>query len=308
MHHPYLEFAPAVAKAQKLQQPILALESTIFTHGLPTSQSFSTAMLLEEIAREYQVTPAIIAIMNGKIKIGLTHDELTTLLTDPHRTKASTRDLAYILGTNSNAGTTVAATLFCAAAANIRVFATGGIGGVHRGDAQDISADLLQLSRSNLVLVCAGAKAILDIPKTLELLETLSVPVIGFNTATFPAFYSRESTHPLTMQASTVEELAHFIKLHWQLDLPSGLLVANPIPKTDEIPATIIEPMIETAIASANAQKICGKELTPFLLAHIAKATGGKSTAANMKLVANNVRVGAQLAKAINMTMNRMAS
>lgn len=295
----YVEYSNEVLTAIAEKKPLLALESTLITHGIPYPDNFKTALMAEKISRELGITPATIAIIDGKIKIGLENNEIAKLIDDKHVAKASTRDLPYLLSQKLNAGTTVAATLFCAKFANIKVFATGGIGGVHRGDAQDISADLIELSRTSIAMVCAGAKAILDIQKTLELLETLSIPVIGFNTTTFPAFYTRESHHPIPITVKSIEDLTKLISIHQKLRMPSGLLIANPIAKDDEIPASLIEPAIENALMVANEKQIKGKAITPFLLSHIAKLTQGKSLSANIKLIANNVTLGAKLAKAL---------
>jgi pseudouridine-5'-phosphate glycosidase len=229
------------------------------------------------------------------IKIGLSKDELDFLAQNKQVVKASKRDLSLVLSQKLSAGTTVAATLFCAAEAGIKVFSTGGIGGVHRGDAQDISADLVELAHTPVAVVCAGAKAILDLPRTLEFLETYSVPVIGFRTDYLPAFYTEKTGHKLTARADNVAELAAMLKVQWQL-MNSGMLIMNPIPTEDSIPADVIEPVIVEAIRKAEAAGITGKEITPFLLSEVSKATAGKSQKANISLIKNNVRLGAELA------------
>lgn len=257
------------------------------------------ALALEQLARAQQVVPATIAIMKGKIKIGLSEADLAQLAQDKSAMKVSRREIAFALFKQKNAGTTVAATLFCAALAEISVFATGGIGGVHRGDTLDVSADLYELARTPMALVCAGAKAILDIPKTLELLETLSIPVVGYRTPTFPAFYSRFTVYPVSIQAQTIGEIAALIQIQQQLKLAEGILIANPIPAADEILPTVIEPAIKEALAAASKQGVVGKAVTPFLLKTVVEATRGESLKANMALLKNNVEVGAALALAL---------
>ena len=297
--HTYLEFSPEVADAIKQKKPLLALESTLITHGLPYPQNLETALHSEQLARDQGVTPATIAIMNGKIKIGLTQQDLETLVNDKQAVKASRRDIPYILSKKINAGTTVASTLFCAHAAGIKIFATGGIGGVHRGDAQDISADLIELARTPIAVICAGAKAILDLPRTLEFLETFSVPIIGYRADTLPAFYSASSQYKLPARMDTLSEITNYLKIHWQLDLNTGVLITNPIPVENEISASIIEPVIQNALALAEQKQISGNAITPFLLSELAKTTQGLSLKANLKLIENNVKVGAELARAI---------
>lgn len=296
----FFEYSEEVSQAILEKQPILALESTLITHGLPYPTNIETGLMLENIVRENGVTPATIAIINGKIKIGVTQSELEMLVEDKNIVKASVRDLPYILSKKLSAGTTVASTLFCADYAGIRVFATGGIGGVHRGDDQDVSADLIELSRTPIAVVCAGAKAILDLPKTLEFLETHSIPVVGYRTDFLPAFYTAETEYKLHARVDDVASLAELLKIHWQLGMSSGVLIANPIPATDEIPAEIIEPVIASALEKAGKQRISGKAITPFLLNEVSVVTKGKSLQANINLIINNVRLGALLAQRIN--------
>lgn len=296
----FFEYTDEVRQALQEKRPLLALESTLITHGLPFPANLETALTLEDIARENGVTPATIAIMNGKIKIGLSREELASLVHDKHIMKAGTRDIHYVLGKKQNAGTTVSSTLFCASAAGIKVFATGGIGGVHRGEDMDISADLIALANTPVAVVCAGAKAILDLPRTLEFLETQSVPVIGYRTDTFPAFYTAETDYKLSAHVDSVTTLAELIKIHWQLGMRTGVLVANPIPIPDEIAAEVIEPAISNALVLAEKKNVRGKEITPFLLSEVASATQGKSLQANIHLIINNVRLGAMLASKIN--------
>ncbi len=295
-----LNYSPEVAAALKERRPVLALESTIITHGLPYPDNYQTALQLEALVREQDVTPATIALINGRIHIGLSDDDLKQLVETPHIRKASRRDLAFLLASGESAGTTVAATLFCARLAKLSVFATGGIGGVHRGNSGDISADLIELARTPMAVVCAGAKAILDLPRTLEYLETHSVPVIGYRTDCFPAFYSARSTHVLHDHVETIDDLATIIEHHLALDQASSILVANPVPIADEIPHATIEPIIQESIQHAQQANVQGKALTPFLLQDLAQRTAGASVRANLSLIKNNVSVGAQLAKQLS--------
>lgn len=292
----YFDFSDEVRQALHEKTPVLALESTLITHGLPYPHNIEVAREVEDIARKNHVVPATIAILNGKIKVGLSASELESLVHDKNVVKASKRDIPYILSRKMSAGTTVASTLYCADYAGIKVFATGGIGGVHRGDMNDISADLIELSRTPVAVVCAGAKAILDLPRTLEFLETYSIPVIGYRTDTLPAFYTASTHHRLSARADDIDELVTILRLHWQLGMNAGMLVANPIPLEDEIPAEVIEPVIAEALQEASDQQVSGKDVTPFILAKVAKVTKGTSMEANIRLIKNNVRLGAMLA------------
>jgi pseudouridine-5'-phosphate glycosidase len=296
---PFFEYSAEVEHAVKHKKPILALESTLITHGLPYPQNLEVGKAVEQIARDLGVTPATIAIMRGKIKIGLSDAEMDILISDKQAVKASTRDIPFILSKGLNAGTTVAATLFCANYAGIRVFATGGIGGVHRGDDQDISADLTELAKTPIAVICAGAKAILDLPRTLEYLETFSIPIVGYRTDVLPAFYTANTSYPLPARVDDIKSLAKLLSIHWQLGMPSGMLIANPIPLEDEIPAHEIEPVIAAALREAESKQLTGKTITPFLLKEVAEATKGKSLIANINLIKHNVRVGAELALSI---------
>lgn len=293
----FIEYSPEVKRALEQGAPLLALESTIISHGMPFPDNYETALSVEQIVREQGVTPATIAIINGKIKIGLKPDELELFAQNTEVFKASRRDLAYILAQGYSAGTTVAATLFCASRAGLKIFATGGIGGVHRGNEQDISADLTELAHTRMAVVCAGAKAILDLPRTLEFLETFSVPIIGFRTSVLPAFYTDATDYSLPCRVDDVDGLAKIIKTHWQLNMNSGVLITNPVPAAFNIPKEMIEPLIESAIKKAEQNNISGKALTPFLLAEVAQLTKGKSLAANIALIKNNARLGAELAR-----------
>ncbi|KTD71492.1 MULTISPECIES: pseudouridine-5'-phosphate glycosidase [Legionella] len=296
----FFDYSPEVQSALEHQKPILALESTIISHGMPYPDNFETARAVEQIVRDQNVTPATIAVIEGKIKIGLTADELQQFACNKNVLKASRRDLPFIIANKHSAGTTVAATLFCAAKAGIKLFATGGIGGVHRGDAQDVSADLIEISRTPIAVICAGAKAILDLPRTLEFLETMSVPVIGYRTKVLPAFYTDATHYQLPIWADDIPTLANILTAHWEIGMSSGVLITNPIPTEFNIPMEIIEPVIRNAIQKAEQNNISGKALTPFLLSEVTQLTQGKSLLANIALIKNNARLGAELARAIS--------
>ena len=293
-----LILSPEVREAKAGGQAVVALESTIITHGMPFPQNVETAALVEEDIRAGGAVPATIAVMGGRIHVGLTADELEKLGRATGVMKLSRADLAVCLAAGGVGATTVAATMICAQLAGISVFATGGIGGVHRGagDTFDISADLTELSRTPVAVVSAGAKAILDLPLTLEWLETLSVPVVGYGTAEFPAFYSRSSGLPLHIRCDTPEEVAGLLAAQWQLG-SAGVLVANPIPAEHEIQAEEIAPVITDAVHEAQRRQVVGKAVTPFLLARLAEVTAGRSLASNIALVKNNARVAARIAR-----------
>lgn len=287
-----------ITRALKLTLPVVALESTVITHGLPHPQNLSLARDMEAAIRDEGGTPATIAILGGKVRVGLTDLEIEELA----RTKAikvSRRDIASAIVQKSYGGTTVAGTMFIANQAGIRLFATGGIGGVHRESPFDISADLQALADTPMIVVCAGAKAILDLPATLEYLETMSVPVVGFQTGEFPAFYSRESGLKTSLKLDTPEEIVAFALAHWSAGLKSAILVANPVPKADAIPKAEMDPIIAQASAQARQQKITGQALTPFLLDRIRELTSGKSLHTNLALLLNNARLAAQIARAL---------
>ncbi|HEX9906121.1 MAG TPA: pseudouridine-5'-phosphate glycosidase [Propylenella sp.] len=296
--HALIETSPEVAEALAAGRPVVALESAIVTHGMPRPRNVETALAVEAIVRENAATPATVALLDGRIRVGLDRGELERLGAAPGVLKASRRDLAPALARKATAGTTVAATMAVAARAGIAVFATGGIGGVHRGAAEsfDVSADLSELAATPVAVVCAGCKSILDIPRTLELLETLGVPVLGYGTDEFPAFFARSSGHRLDHRADTPGEVAEVIRLHRQLQLPSGVLVANPIPEADALPAAEIEARIAAACREAEAAGISQKALTPYLLDRIGALTGGRSLAANIALVKNNAALAARVA------------
>jgi pseudouridine-5'-phosphate glycosidase len=293
-----LDIGVHAAEALEAHRPIVALESTIITHGMPFPQNFETALKLEEIVRAQGAIPATIAVLDGRLVVGLDRAALERLAKlSGGVVKASRRDLAAVLARNGTAGTTVAATMYIAALAGIEIFATGGIGGVHRGveETFDISADLVEFSRSKVAVVCAGAKSILDIPKTLEYLESHGVPVIGYRCDEFPAFYARSSGVKLDHRCEGLHDLARMIRLQREIG-PGGVLIANPIPEAYAIDATEIEGRIEEAVAEAKAQRIGQKDVTPFLLRRLVEMTGGRSLAANMALVEANAALAAQVA------------
>ncbi|GAB1480428.1 pseudouridine-5'-phosphate glycosidase [Paracoccaceae bacterium] len=296
-----LTFSPEVAAARTAGTPIVALESTIITHGMPFPQNVEAARAVEAEVRAHGATPATIAIMEGQIHIGLTDALLDRLGQASHVAKLSRADLAACLATGGMGATTVAATMICAQLAGIEVFATGGIGGVHRGaeTSFDISADLPELAATAVTVVAAGAKAILDLPKTLEYLETAGVPVIAFGQDDFPAFWSRSSGLKAPLRMDSAEAIAAAHRMRGRLGLPGGQLVANPIPVEAEIARAEITPAIETALAEAEAQGIAAKEVTPFLLDRILALTEGRSLTSNIALVLNNARLGAAIARAL---------
>ena len=299
--HPDLDLAPEISTALAGRRAIVALESTIIAHGMPYPDNLDVARQIERIIRQAGAVPATIAILKGRLKVGLSESELQHLAQSRDIAKASVRDLPALIGTGGDGATTVAATMRIAALAGIRVFATGGIGGVHRGAEAtgDVSADLTEFTRSPVAVVSAGAKAILDLPRTLEMLETLSVPVIGYGCDEFPSFYSRSSGLRLQARADTAEELARILVARWRLDAHGGILVANPIPAADEIPAHLIEGKIRDALSQAQIGGVTGKEVTPYLLSRIRILTDGASQRANVALVFNNARVAAEIAVAL---------
>ena len=304
MTHPMpqdlLGMTDEVADALADGTPVVALESTIISHGMPYPQNVAMAVEVEGIIREHGAVPATIAILDGRLCIGLSPDQLELLASDGNVTKVSVRDLPYVVAQGQHGATTVAATMRLAAMAGIRVFVTGGLGGVHRGAQQtfDISADLTELGRTSVAVVSAGVKSILDIGLTLETLETLGVPVLGFGSDEFPSFYSRSSGHRSPMRVDAAAEVAAVMRAKWQLGLDGGLVVANPIPEEDEIPADEIGAIIDRALADMDALGIRGKEATPYLLGRIVEITGGASLTANIALVRHNARLGAAIARA----------
>src|SRR5215208_2785338 len=276
-----IEFIKAaeVIEAEQRRSPIVALESTVLTHGLPRPQNLQLAHDMERAVRDEGATPATIGFLDGRLHIGLSEPELDRLANEKEVYKVGPRDFASVISHRASGGTTVAGTMLACKHANIQVFATGGIGGVHRESSFDISADLQALATIPMIVVCAGAKAILDLPATLEYLETMSVPVIGYSTDEFPAFYSRESGLDVSVRLDTPQEIVEFAQAHWKAGLSSAILVANPVPGADAIPASEMKPIIEKASGEAQEKKIHGKELTPFLLARISELTEKKSMA-----------------------------
>jgi len=294
-----LDIAPQVAAAISSGKPVVALESTIISHGMPYPQNVETALAVEETVRRSGATPATIAILGGRLKVGLSIDEIRQIgKQGAEVVKCSRRDLPFVVAREMDGATTVAATMILAAMAGIRVFATGGIGGVHRGveETLDISADLEELARSNVAVVCAGIKSVLDIGRTLEYLETKGVPVAGFRTDTLPAFYARESTFSVDYRVESAAEIAAAMATKWDMGLDGGLVVAVPIPTDHALDSKEIDAVIEESLAEMRRQEITGKDTTPFLLARIAKRTGGDSLAANIQLVINNARIAAEIA------------
>ncbi|PJW16969.1 pseudouridine-5'-phosphate glycosidase [Geobacillus sp. WSUCF-018B] len=298
----FLVFSEEVAQAKAEKKPIVALESTIISHGMPYPENVQTAKDVERIIRDRGAVPATIAIFNGKIKIGLTEGELEQLGTSHDVEKVSRRDLPYVVAMKKHGATTVAGTMICAQMAGIRVFATGGIGGVHRGAERtmDISADLQELAHTNVAVVCAGAKSILDLGLTLEYLETHGVPVIGYQTDVLPAFYSRTSPFRVGYRLDSAKEIAQFLETKWKLGLNGGVVIANPVPKEEELEESYITAIIEQALKEAEKQHITGKAVTPFLLDRVKTLTGGKSLQANIALVKNNAALAADLARELS--------
>lgn len=294
-----LAYHPSVRVALETKQPVVALESTVISHGLPWPENLELARKMEATVRAGGATPATIAILQGLIKIGLTDDEVLHLARAQGIWKVSRRDYAAVLAQKHDGATTVSGTMLAAHWAGVRVFATGGIGGVHRGVSTDISADLFELARTPVIVVCAGAKAILDLPATLEWLETYSVPVVGYGTNEFPAFYSRESGLRLETRADSPAEVAAMARALWGMGLTSGMLVCVPCPAEAARPAAEMEAAIATALAEADAQGVRGKAVTPFLLSRVAALTHGESKTANLALLENNARVAAEIAVAL---------
>ena len=294
-----------VSRALWLNQPIVALESTVITHGLPYPQNVQLAEDMETEVRQQGSLPATIAVVQGKVVVGASRAQLEILAQDSGVHKISSRDFAPAIAKGWNGGTTVAGTLLAAHTVGLRVFATGGIGGVHRDAPFDISADLPQLAKTPMVVVCAGAKAILDLPATLEYLETVAVPVIGFQTDEFPAFYSPDSGLPVGARANTPEEIAEIAHTHWELGQMSAVLVVNPPPPEVAIPASHVAGEIEQALHEAAAQQIRGQAVSPFLLKRVTELTDGASLQANLGLLRNNARLAARIAACLMEPVNR---
>ena len=304
MKNPNITLSPEIARALNLGAPVVALESTVITHGLPRPQNLELARDMENHVRDSGATPATVALLDGKIRIGLSDLDLVRLsdaeaglmLPIGGWAKVSHRDFATVILKKMNGGTTVAGTMFASQMAGIKVFATGGIGGVHKESSFDISTDLRALAEIPMIVVCAGAKAILDLPATLEYLETMGVPVVGYQTDEFPAFYSRESGLSVSVRLDSPKEIADFAQIHWKLGMRSAVLVTNPVPETESISKSEMDPVISKASTEAIEQGIHGQKLTPFLLSRISELTEGKSLRTNLALLLNNARLAAQIA------------
>ncbi|PID82413.1 MAG: pseudouridine-5-phosphate glycosidase [Clostridiales bacterium] len=294
----YIDIKPEVKQALDEGRPVVALESTIISHGMPYPKNVSTAKNVEKIIRDKGAVPATIAIIDGIIKIGLTDDELEYFGKADDILKVSRRDLAVVISNKLSGATTVATTMICAALADIKVFVTGGIGGVHRGatDTMDVSADLEELANTNVAVVCAGAKSILDIGLTLEYLETHGVPVLSYGTEEFPAFYSDKSGFKSDYMVTSADEIADIMVTKWDLGLKGGIVIANPIPKEVSMDPEVINSAIDKALEEADSLSIKGKEITPFILDKVKQITSGTSLEANIELVYNNARLGAEIA------------
>lgn len=290
--------SPDVSRAIRANLPVVALESTVITHGLPRPQNLQLARDMERAVREEGATAATVAFLDGQLHIGLNENELERLANEKEPYKVGPRDFATVITEEACGGTTVAGTMLACKHAGIKVFATGGIGGVHRESSFDVSADLQALATIPMIVVCAGAKAILDLPATLEYLETMNVPVVGYGTDDFPAFYSRESGLDVSVKVETPEDVVEFARAHWKTGLLSAVLVANPVPAGEAISKSEMEPLIEKASKEAKEKGIHGKEVTPFLLQRINELTKGKSMRANLALLLNNAQLAARIARA----------
>ena len=296
----WVDISKEVQDALKTDKAVVALESTIISHGMPYPQNLETALAVENIIRNEGAFPATIAVSGGRIKIGLSRQELQQFAQNSDPVKVSRRDLPVVLSKKLSGGTTVAATMICAQIAGIPVFVTGGIGGVHRENEKtmDVSADLMELAHTNVAVVCAGIKSILDIPRTLEYLETHGVPVIGYQTTEFPSFYTPSSGSMVQTRIDTPEDIARCMKIKWDLGLAGGLLIGNPVPLKDAMDESLIEGAITEALKEATEKKIEGKEVTPYLLERINQLTHGESLKSNIALVRNNASLGAKIALA----------
>lgn len=296
----YLDIKDEVKEALEAGKPVIALESTIIAHGMPYPKNIETALEIEDILRENGVVPATIGIIDGRIKVGLTKEEVEFLGQSDEVAKVSRRDFPIVLGEKQHGATTVAGTMIAAELAGIKIFVTGGIGGVHRGaeTSFDVSADLEELKRTSVAVISAGAKSILDIGLTLEKLETFGVPVLSYQTDEIPAFYSRHSGFKSDYKLDTPEQAAAILKAKWEIGLEGGVLITNPVPEADEIEYSLIEEKIEQALSEAEKEGISGKEMTPFLLDRIKEITDGQSLETNISLVRNNAIVGAKIANA----------
>ena len=296
----WMDISEEIQDSIKEKGPVVALESTIISHGMPFPQNLETALEVESIIRKEGALPATIAVIEGRIKIGLSNLELEQFAQGTKTVKVSSRDVPLVLSQKQNGGTTVAATMICARMAGISIFVTGGIGGVHRGSEKtmDISGDLMELSRTNVAVVCAGIKSILDIPRTLEYLETQGVPVIGYRTDEFPAFYTTTSGYSVQSRINTAEEIARCMKVKWELGLEGGMVIANPVLREDAMDEVVIEEAIAKSLKEASEKGIDGKAVTPFLLERISQLTDGESLKTNIALVCNNALLGARIASA----------
>ena len=296
----WMDISEEIQNSIKENGPVVALESTIISHGMPFPQNLETALEVERIIRKEGAIPATIAVVEGRIKIGLSNLELEQFAQGTKTVKVSSRDVPLVLSQKQDGGTTVAATMICARMAGISIFVTGGIGGVHRGSEKtmDISGDLMELARTNVAVVCAGIKSILDIPRTLEYLETQGVPVIGYRTDEFPAFYTTTSGYSVQSRINTAEEIARCMKVKWELGLEGGMVIANPVLREDAMDEEVIEEAITKSLKEASEKGIDGKAVTPFLLERISQLTDGESLKTNIALVCNNALVGAKIASA----------
>lgn len=299
-HSEILQTNRDVAAALSDHRPVVALESTVIAHGLPRPQNIETAQRLEQIARAEGATPATIAVLNGVLCVGLARPQLDQIATRQDIKKLSVRDLAIAVARKWNGATTVASTMWIAHRSGIKVFATGGIGGVHRGSLPDVSADLPQLAQTPMVVVCSGAKIVLDLPATREWLETNSVTVVGYQCDEMPAFYSQSSGLPIDVRCDTPEEVAHLFATQRQLDMRSALLVTVPVPSEAEVEHSFLNKVLEDALEQAEREKISGRDLTPFLLAHMSQRSDGATLRANIALLENNARVAAQIASELS--------
>ena len=296
----WMDISEEIQDSIKEKGPVVALESTIISHGMPFPQNLETALEVESIIRKEGAIPATIAVVEGRIKIGLSNLELEQFAQGTKTVKVSSRDLPLAISQKQDGGTTVAATMICARMAGISIFVTGGIGGVHRGSEKtmDISGDLMELARTNVAVVCAGIKSILDIPRTLEYLETQGVPVIGYRTDEFPAFYTTTSGYSVQSRINTAEEIARCMKVKWELGLEGGMVIANPVLREDAMDEEVIEEAITKSLKEASEKGIDGKAVTPFLLERISQLTDGESLKTNIALVCNNALLGARIASA----------
>ena len=297
--HELIHFIPAVESALAANKPIVALESTVIAHGLPRPQNLETARELEQIVRTGGAIPATVAVLQGQLCAGLRDDQIELLANHDDIKKLSVRDLPVAVAEAWNGATTVASTMWIAHRAGIKVFATGGIGGVHRGDLPDVSADLPELARTPMIVVCSGAKIVLDLPATREWLETNSITVVGFGCDEMPAFYSRQSGLPVDVRCDTPEDVVRIFKAQRSLGLSSALLVTVPVPESDEVDSGLLQSVLDQSLREADEQQIAGRDVTPFLLSRMASASQGATLRANVELLKNNAKVGAQIARAL---------